>query len=88
MIRPVRTDDPTLRVEPIFRLIAGPFFSDPTQSGRVRVGPKLGLTRPVDSPVTPPFGIMEVLSNDAIAVYQKKKVDLPVPPTCIIAYIK
>ena len=28
----------------------GPFFSDPTQSGRVQVGPKPGLTQPMDSP--------------------------------------
>ncbi|KAF3955543.1 hypothetical protein CMV_019246 [Castanea mollissima] len=28
----------------------GQFFSDPTPSGQVRVGPKPGLTRPVDSP--------------------------------------
>ena len=32
-------------------MTTGQFFSDPTQSGRVRVGPKPELTRPVDNPL-------------------------------------
>ena len=45
-IWPAPTDDPTRRIRLVFRVSAGQFFSDSIQSGRMRVRPKLGLTRP------------------------------------------